>query len=119
VSVSQEPVSFEPDWSSAEPLPLVPVNQFVTQLGPAAGAQQVPDGIYLTLGTAAPPIFLGSPQRVAQQTSEYGSQVHVAAVARLVLTRERAQEMASLLMTAVSQYDAAAQTGKGLAGDDA
>lgn len=98
--------SFEPDWTSVDLLAIHPVNQFVTQVGPASGKSSVPDGIYLALGTAAPPIFLGTPERVAAQVRDYGPRVPVTAVARLVLTRERAAELASALLAAVTQYDA-------------
>lgn len=111
VSPLEKPVSFEPDWSSADELPLIPVNQYVTQVGPGAGPMGVPDGIYLTLGTASPPIFVGDPERVREQLESHGNRVRVSAIVRVVLTRQRAEELAEMLTIAARQFDVALEAG--------
>ena len=86
------------------------VNQIATQVGPAAGPNGVPDGIYITVGVATLPIIVGSPEEVSLELSALNP-LRVEVVGRYVVSRERAAEFRDLLDTAIKQYDTTAEAG--------
>jgi hypothetical protein len=98
-------MQFLVSWASAESLPLMFANAFVSQLGSQAGTAGPPDAIYLTIGQLAPPLLVGTPEEVAQQAARFNGTVEVRPVARIVLSRERAAELGELLQTVIKQYD--------------
>jgi hypothetical protein len=100
-----EVVQFEISWDQAEDLPLQFANQFAVQWGSGAGADQVPDGIYLTVGTIAPPIFTGTPEQIQRQLDKHSKSVPVRPLIRLVISAERAEELVALLQTTLKQLE--------------
>lgn len=91
-------------WGNVQDLPLNFVNQIVAQLGAPAGPEQVPDGIIVILGHAAPPVIVGSEEAIQRQVDALSS-VQVQPLGRFVMSRERAEELLQVLAQSVAQYD--------------
>jgi hypothetical protein len=96
---------FEVDWGPGSDLPVQFANQFAVQPGPAAGAQQVPDGIYVTVASIAPPIFVGTPEQVQRQASEHPKTLPVRPLIKFAMSKERAQELVAVLLTTIQQLE--------------
>jgi len=97
------------DWSGAEDLPALAVNQVVAQLGPSGHAGE----ITLTLGYASPPIMLDDdPAEIRRQLSEIKA-LRVRVVGRFSLTRERMDELIKVLQTTAAKHDLAAGSASG------
>lgn len=90
------PVPLEADWSAAEALPVMLVNQVVAQVGPASD-QGVPDGAYVALGHVAPPILLGSPAEMRRSLERLGGRLHVSVHGRYFLTADQLQQLIRVL----------------------
>lgn len=95
-----------------ESVPTLFANQFLATLGPPT-AEGVPDGIYLVLGTVAPPMVLGDTPEdrkasVAEATRDgITAEIH----GRYFLTRGRLDEVIRALETIRVKYDEAASAG--------
>jgi hypothetical protein len=101
-------VALAVDWSDATDLPVLPANQFLVQLGvPVEGK---PDGVYLIVGHAAPPVIVG-PDLESQrmQVEKLGGRLKVEAHARYHFSRERLGELLKVLNALTAQYDGAVE----------
>lgn len=95
------------DWSEVESSPASHINQLLAQIGPPS-SNGVPDGLYLAMGSVAPPIILGDEdQRTARITELTGSILKVAVHARVHVSREVLGDMIRVLEKTAEQYDAA------------
>jgi hypothetical protein len=95
-----------------ESVPTLFANQFLVTLGPPTSAG-VPDGIYLVLGTVAPPPVMGdTPEdRKASATAAARAGVTAEIHGRYFLTRGRLDEVIRALETIRAKYDEAASAG--------
>ena len=94
------------DWSSAAGVPVAYVNQFVAQIGPPTRSG-TPDGIYLLLGSVAPPLIVGDDDEARRPYVEAAMvgvkpEVH----GQFYLTRERLDELIHALYTIAENFDA-------------
>jgi len=94
-----------PDWSAAAAVPATIANVFVAQLGAPAENGRI-DGVYLVTGHAAPPIVLGTPERMVEILQGMQGQLSVDVSAKLFLPRDRVAELVALLQDALSKLDA-------------
>lgn len=94
---SQPPVSVPIVYVGAEDVPILYVNQFVSQFQA--------DEFILTVGQVSPPILLGDEAEQREQ-AERVSYVAVKVVARLAFTRQRLKEIIALLQSNLDAYDA-------------
>ncbi len=102
-----EQVPMRLDWSEAENSPTSHINQVLAQIGPPSSSS-VPDGLYLAMGSVAPPIILGDEdQRIARIAELTGSILKVAVHARVHVSREVLGDIIRVLQQAAEQYDAA------------
>jgi hypothetical protein len=67
-----------------------------------------PDGIYIAFGAVAPPVLQGTDDENRRRVAEYASSVQISPVIKVHLGRERAEELAGLLLSTIAQYDAQA-----------
>jgi len=103
-----EQVPMRLDWSEVESYPSSHINQLLAQIGPPS-SNGVPDGVYLAMGSVAPPIILGSEdQRIERITELTGGILKVAVHARIHVSREVLGDIISVLQQTAEQYDAAA-----------
>lgn len=94
------------DWSDIETYPTSHVNQLIAQIGPPS-SNGVPDGLYIGLGSVAPPVVLGSEeQRIARIAELTGSILKVAVHTRIHVSREVLGDIITALQKAAEQYDA-------------
>jgi hypothetical protein len=100
--------AIEVEWPETVDLPPVFVNQMVASLGASAGPNAVPDSIELLFGMASSPLFVGSDAVVAERLASLTS-VPVVPHARLVMSRERAEELLNVLATTLARYDEVVQ----------
>lgn len=93
------------DWSGLADVPTTYVNQFAATLGPPT-LNGLPDGIYLLLGSIAPPIILGDTE-ASREASIRRAQagVKVEVHGRFYLTRDRLAELINSLQTIANAYD--------------
>lgn len=97
-------------WVGVHETPYLYTNQVAVQLGLPAGLPAVPDGIHLVFGQAQQPLLTGSPEEVAAAAEKVNS-IPIVALARLVMSRERAAELRDLLAQAVERFDQAVAEG--------
>jgi hypothetical protein len=75
-------------WSGVEDLPVLYVNQFVSQAGPGE--------IFLTIGQLQPPALLGNEEERREQIEQI-SYVQVKPIARLAMTPSKLKELIQVL----------------------
>jgi hypothetical protein len=93
------------DWSEVEQTPAYHVNQVLAQVGPPS-SRGVPDGIYVALGSVAPPVIPADEDRREARLEELADSVlKVMVHARVQLSREALQELIQVLQTTAAQYD--------------
>jgi hypothetical protein len=104
----------EVDWSAAQTTPIQLANQFVVQVGTTSSIDRpVPDGVYLIVAEAAPPVILpGSAESVTRQLDRLNHRLPVAVHGRYFLTRERLGELITVLTETAQKYDEAASRGR-------
>ena len=95
-----------------EGVPTLFANQFVATLGPPT-ADGVPDGIYMVLGTVAPPLIIGDTPEARKAYVEAAMRGGLTAEihGRYFLTRGRLDEVIKALETIRDRYDEAASAG--------
>ena len=105
-----EQISVRLDWSEAETCPAQHVNQILTQVGPPSGSG-VPDGIYVAVGSVAPPLILPPDEasRALRISELVGSTLKVKVHGRIHLSREALDDFIRVLQTTAGQYDLAVQ----------
>jgi hypothetical protein len=99
--------SLNANWSAVNAVEASFANAFISQIG-ASAASGRPDGIYLAAGHIAPPTFLGTPEEMQKHLDDLGNELQVRVHAHVVMSRDRAQELANLLIENIAKYDAAA-----------
>lgn len=106
--VPQE-VSVRLDWSDAEAAATQHVNQLIGQVGPPTG-DGTPDGIYLGIGSIAPPVILGTPEEMKLRGAQLeGTSIKVTVHGRYHVSRGFVDAMIKALQTTAAQYDATVQ----------
>ena len=109
---TQEVVQVRLDWGAVETAQPVHANQVLTQVGPQ-GSDGQPDGLYITFGSAQPPIFTDeAAQREAalERLREGGVKVNV--LTQVHITRQLLGDLIGLLQTTAEKYDEAARIGQ-------
>jgi hypothetical protein len=104
----------EIDWSAAQTTPVLLANQFVVQVGTTSSVDRpAPDGVYLIVGQAAPPVILpGSTESVTRQLARLDNRLPVTVHGRYFLTRQRLDELIAVLTETAEKYDEAATKGR-------
>jgi hypothetical protein len=102
---SSQQVLVRLDWSEVEETPAEHVNQVLAQVGPPS-LKGVPDGIYVALGSVAPPVIPPDEDRREARVAELvNSVLKVAVHARVHLSREALRDLIQVLQTTADQYD--------------
>ena len=97
-------LALEFDWSSASDLNAQVATQFLVQLGIPAGDR--PDGIFLVVGHADPPLIVGTNAASRQeQAARYGGKLPVTVHGRYYLSRLRLEELRRALNDLAKRYD--------------
>lgn len=108
--MSEQPEQPVPDrlvgvrWDGLDALPVEFVNMFAVQLGPPAGESGVPDGIYMLLGAAPPPLLVGSTEEINAQVAAIDA-VSVRPAGRYVMSREHAENLRNFIDSQIRVYD--------------
>lgn len=108
----QQVVQVRLDWGAVEAAQPVHANQVIVQVGPQ-GSDGQPDGLYISFGSAPPPIFTDeAAQREAalERLREDGVKVNV--LAQVHITRQLLGDLISLLQTTAAKYDEVARIGQ-------
>lgn len=110
-SQNPETVAVPVKWN-LEGVPTLFTNQVLATLGPPTAAG-VPDGIYLVLGTVAPPLVIGDTPEVRKAYIEAATRNGLTAEVhgRYFLSRGRLDEVITALETIRDRYDEAASAG--------
>ena len=109
-----ESVTIEADWSAAQTTPVQLANQFVGQLGAETASldHPVPDGVYLIVGQASPPVLVGSEAMQREQVERLGGRLPIAVHGRYFITRARLDDLIRVLTETAHKYDAATERGR-------
>lgn len=100
-------VAMRLDWSEVEDTSTSHINQLLAQIGPPS-SNGVPDGLYIAMGSASPPVVMGDEdERTARIAELAGSVLRVAVHARVHVSREFLGDVIRVLEKAAEQYDAA------------
>jgi hypothetical protein len=105
-TTSREPFELKADWSDADSVSTQPANQFAVTIG-GRSEHGTPDGIYLTVGHITPPVLIGDPEAQMAQIKELGGKRKVAVYGHYLMTRERLDELISVLQMVAKRYDEA------------
>ncbi|GIH76123.1 hypothetical protein [Planobispora longispora] len=97
-------VTITVDWSDAATIPVTHVNQFVAQPGPPT-MEGSPDGVYLLVGSIAPPIIPSDPEGQRRVFAALKDGLKVTGHARFHLSRERLEELIAILQQTADNYD--------------
>ena len=79
-------------------------NQFAIQL--SAGPDGLPDGVFLSIGQAAPPVLTGTPEEQGQFLMQVSS-LPVTLLGRVFLTRLQVDQLSGILAAARQRWDEA------------
>lgn len=100
------------DWDAVEAAQPVHANQVIAQVGPQ-GSDGQPDGLYISFGSAPPPVFMGDEaQRKATLDRLREGGVRVNVLTQVHITRQLLGDLIGLLQTAAEKYDEAARIGE-------
>jgi hypothetical protein len=109
---TQQVMQVRLDWGAVEMAQPLHVNQVIAQVGPQ-GSDGQPDGLYISFGSAPPPVFTDdTAQREAalDRLREVGVKVNI--LAQVHVTRQLLGDMIGLLQSTADKYDAAAGIGQ-------
>src|ERR1700677_59970 len=98
------PVELPVAWVGVDELTIQLANQFLTQLA-------APDEVIITVGQAAPPVLLGTPEQQVAQAAAVAF-VPVKAMIRVSLTTTRVRELRDVLTKVLEQHDIAVSMNK-------
>jgi hypothetical protein len=108
-----QPVVVKLDWSDATAGDAQHVNQVLGQVGPPSGTG-VPDGIYVSLGSVAPPIIpIEEEERRRAIEALLSFPVRVSVHGRIHMSREVLDDVIRVLQATAAQYDAAVEAADG------
>lgn len=99
-------LTLKTDWSGLAELPVQVVNQFVASVA-LPGQDGTPDGVYLGIGHAAPPILMGSAEEMAADAEAFGGRLGIQACGRYFLTPAKLAELIEVLKSGLRTYDEA------------
>ncbi len=105
---TQQVMQVRLDWSAAETAQPLHANQIITQVGPQ-GSDGVPDGVYISFGSAPPPLLPDDPaerEEVIRRLRDTGVKVNV--LGQVHITRRLLEDLIGVLQTTVEKYDIAA-----------
>ena len=106
--VASQLVKVRIDWSEAETGQAPHVNQALGQVGPP-GTDGMPDGIYVTIGSLAPPPLLEGDDdvrdRLLEKLTTRGAKVTV--VSQVHMSRQMLGDFIAILQVTAANYDAA------------
>lgn len=102
-----EAIAIELDWSAARDTPAQVASQFLVQM--AMPAQGKPDGVFLIVGHANPPVIIGSESMKAEQRDSYNGRLPVDVLGRYYLSRARLEELRDVLSQLIKNYDEAVE----------
>jgi hypothetical protein len=107
---TQQVVQVRLDWDAVEMAQPLHANQAIAQVGPQ-GSDGQPDGLYISFGSAPPPVLMDEAQREAtlDRLREVGVKVNV--LTQVHVTRQLLGDLIELLQTAAEKYDAAVGIG--------
>ena len=108
----QQVVQVRLDWSAVETAQPVHANQVIAQIGPQ-GSDGQPDGLYISFGSAPPPVFTdeGAQREAAlDRLREAGVKVNV--LTQVHITRQLLGDLIGLLQTTAEKYDEVARIGQ-------
>lgn len=91
------------DWNEIAAVPVHHINQSLAQIGGPA-QDGTPDGIYLALGSAEPPLVFGSEEE-RQRALEKLVAVKVSVHGRFHISRSQLDDLIQVLQTVAAQYD--------------
>ena len=109
---TQQVVQVRLDWSAAETAQPLHVNQVIAQVGPQ-GSDGQPDGLYITFGSAPPPVLmddLAQREAALDRLREVGIKVNV--LVQVHVTRQLLGDLIGLLQTTAEKYDAVTGIGQ-------
>ncbi len=109
---TQQVVQVRLDWGAVETAQPFHANQVIAQVGPQ-GSDGQPDGLYISFGSAPPPVFTDDTaqhEAALERLREAGIKVNV--LAQVHVTRQMLGDLIGLLQTTADKYDAAAGTGR-------
>jgi hypothetical protein len=110
--VIQQVLQIRLDWAAVETAQPVHANQVIAQVGPQ-GSDGQPDGLYISFGSAPPPVFTDEEtQRRAtiDRLREGGVKVNV--LTQVHITRQLLGDLIGLLQTTAEKYDEVAKIGQ-------
>lgn len=111
-----QPVELRLDWRPAEDAGVRVANQFMVQI---ANGSFGPDGMYLLVGEATPPVISGEDQASRRaELARYEGKIPVTIHGRYFLTRGRMQELIALLTRQAEQHDRLLELAKEAPEDD-
>ncbi|MFI0873548.1 hypothetical protein ACH4TM_03910 [Streptomyces parvus] len=84
-------------WVGLDDLPLLSSNQVLTQIDQ--------DHVFLSFGTATPPVLMGDQERVRDQAKKI-SYVPVRGITRLAVSRRHLDELIEVLQKTAAKFDA-------------
>ncbi|BCM66463.1 MULTISPECIES: hypothetical protein [Streptomyces] len=84
-------------WVGLDDLPLLSSNQVLTQVDP--------DHVFLSFGTATPPVLMGNEEQVRDQAKRI-NYVPVKGIARLAISRRHLGELIEVLQRTAETFDA-------------
>jgi hypothetical protein len=100
------------DWGAVEAAQPLHANQVIAQVG-LQGSDGQPDGLYISFGSAPPPVFADETaqrEAVIDRLREVGIKVNV--LAQVHVTRQLLGDLIGLLQTTAEKYDAVAGIGQ-------
>jgi hypothetical protein len=102
-ALSQVQVQVPVDWSGLAEAPVHHVNQSLAQIGGPA-QDGTPDGIYLALGSAEPPLVFGSDEE-RQRALEKLEALRISVHGRFHISRGQLKDLIEVLTAVATQYD--------------
>jgi hypothetical protein len=104
-----EQITVRLDWSEAATAPAQHVNQLLGQIGPPM-ANGIPDGVYLTFGSVAPPVIPPPDDEAGRRAAIEALRTGLSKVSvhgRLHMSRDLLDDLIRVLQVTASQYDTA------------
>lgn len=107
IDVKSAVVQLPLDWSGLGAQPVQHVNQVLAQIGGPA-QDGVPDGIYISFGSAEPPPVFGSPEE-REQALQAIPALKVTVYSRIHISRSHLRDVVRVLEEVERQYDTVAE----------
>jgi hypothetical protein len=95
------------DWTGVAAVPVQHVNQMLAQIGSPA-QDGIPDGVYLTLGSAEPPLVFGNEEDRQRALEDIGA-LRVTVHGRFHISRSQLSDLIQVLEKVAAQHDGLVQ----------